>query len=156
MWLSSRPPSENTKFIFALFIRQLMVANWPLYTEIAFKMIWGQSRCHVLGVKGHRRSNFKNQNFQILIADLDSLRKSMKRKCASFFYFLMRTQSNLAPKSPNLGKFTLPSFCDFDAEFGCVLIRKWKKEAHFLIILFCKQSKSAITIWKFWFLKFDL
>ena len=84
------------------------------------------------------------------------MRKSMIRKCASFFYFLMRTQSNSALKSPNQGKFTLPSFCDFDAEFDCVLIRKWKKEAHFLIILFCKESKSAIRIWKFWFLKFDL
>ena len=60
----------------------------------------------------------------------------MIRKCASYFYFLMRIQSNLAPKSPNQGKFTLPSFCDFDAEFDCVLIRKWKKEAHFLKIFF--------------------
>ena len=69
-----RPPSENIKFIPAIFIGQFLVANWPRYTEIAVKMIWGQSRCHVLGVKGHRRSNLKNQDFQILIADLDSLR----------------------------------------------------------------------------------
>ncbi len=68
------------------------------------------------------------------------------RKCASFFYFLMKTKSNLAPKSQNPGKLTLPSFCDFDAEFDCVLIRKWKKEAHFLIILFSKESKSAIRV----------
>ena len=33
-----------------------------------WKMISGQSRCHVAGVKGHR-SNFENQNFQIQIAD---------------------------------------------------------------------------------------
>ena len=30
------------------------------------------------------------------------------------------------------------------------------KEAHFAIILFCKESKSAIRIKKFWLLKFDL
>ena len=34
------------------------------------------SRCHVLG------------NFQILIADLDSLQKSMIAKCVSFFYLM--------------------------------------------------------------------
>ena len=93
-------------------------------------MIWGQSRCHVLGVKGDRRSNLKNQDFQILIADLDSLQKSIKRKCASFFHFIMKTYSNSASKS--------------------------QKEDHFAIILFCKESKSAIRTKKFWFEKFDL
>ena len=36
-----------------------------------------------------------------------------------------------------------------------LLIRIWKKEEHFAIILFCKQSKSEIRIEKFWFSKFD-
>ena len=43
----------------------------------------------------------------------------------------------------------------FDVKFDYVLIRIWKKEEHFAIILFCKQSKSEIRIEKFWFSKFD-
>ena len=69
------------------------------WLQIAVKMIWGRTRCHVLGVKGHRRSNFKNQNFQGLIADLDSLWKSMTSECASFFLF-SDENPNSAPKSP--------------------------------------------------------
>ena len=46
-------------------------------------------------------------------------------------------------------------FFHFDVKFDYVLIRIWKKEKHFAIILFCKQSKSEIRIEKFWFSKFD-
>ena len=46
-------------------------------------------------------------------------------------------------------------FFHFSVKFDYVLIRIWKKEEHFAIILFCKQSKSEIRIEKFWFSKFD-
>ena len=38
------------------------------------------------GDKGIEKSKFKNWNFSILIADPDSLQKSMNEKWSSFFY----------------------------------------------------------------------
>ena len=46
-------------------------------------------------------------------------------------------------------------FFHFDVKFDYVLIRIWKKEEHFVIILFCKQSKFEIRIEKVGFSKFD-
>ena len=88
---SIRPPSKIIKFILASFTGQFLVPNWPRNMENAVKMIWGRSRCHVLGVKGHRRSNFKIQYFQILIADLDSLQKKYDSK--ECFFFLLFNQN---------------------------------------------------------------
>ena len=59
------------------------------------------------------------------------------------------------PLSPNKKEYIIYSFCHFDVKFFYVLIKIWKKEKHFTIILFCKQSKSEIKIKKFWFSKFD-
>ena len=38
----------------------------------------------------------------------------------------------------------LPSFCDFDAEFDCVLIRILKKD-HFAIILFVRDGILSVA-----------
>ena len=46
-------------------------------------------------------------------------------------------------------------FFHFNVKFDYVLIRIWKKEELFAIILFCKQSNYEIRIDKFWFSKFD-
>ena len=37
------------------------------------------------------KSNFENQNFSILISDLDCLQKCIIAKCSSFFHILIRT-----------------------------------------------------------------
>ena len=58
-------------------------------------------------------------------------------------------------QSEKTNKWTIYQFFRFDVKFDYVLIKVWKKEEHFAIILFCKQSKSEIRIEKFWFSKFD-
>ena len=55
--------------------------------------------------------------------------------------------------SINLTKFVISVY--FFTLTSNVLIVIWKKEEHFALILFCKQSKSKIRIEKFWFSKFD-
>ncbi len=53
------------------------------------------------GVKGHRRSNFKSQNFPNWIADLDSLHRSRIAKQASFI------DPKFVTLTPNLTDFCL-------------------------------------------------
>ena len=104
-------------------------------------MICGRSRCHVLGVKGQIES-IRIFKFWFWMQIWTSLRKGMI-KCA-FFYFLMRAQLNSAfvTSTLKLTVFQSENWYDF------ALIRKWKKDAHFLIIPFCKESN--LQIWEFW------
>ena len=79
------PPSIIIKFLLASSTDQFLVANWPWIMENAVKMICGWRRCHGPGVKGSQ--TFKNQNFEILIVDLESLQKKYESKVWFFFLF---------------------------------------------------------------------
>ena len=48
------------------------------------------------GVKGQQKANFENENFSIVISDLDSLRKSMIANWFSFFFIMGVSTSQLA------------------------------------------------------------
>ena len=56
--------------------------------------IWAATAA-CLRSKGYMRSKFKSGKFANLIADSESLQKTAKRKCLSFFDIPSRTQSKL-------------------------------------------------------------
>ena len=57
--------------------------------------IWAATATY-LRSKGYIRSKFQSGKFENLIADSESLQKSIKRKCLSFFDIPSRTQSKLS------------------------------------------------------------
>ena len=79
-------------------------------------------------------------------------KKYNSKVCFFFLYFDQNTfkfKVKVAKKGKLFICLNLPSFYDFDVEFEHVLMRISKKGAHFAIILFCKESKSAIRIKEF-------
>ena len=81
------------------------------------------------------------------------LAKKYNSKVCFFFLYFDQNTFKFKVKVAKNGKLficlNLPSFYDFDVEFEHVLMRISKKGAHFAIILFCKESKSAIRFKKF-------
>ena len=90
---------------------------------------------------GHR-SNLKNQNFQILLAIVGLFTK-MYGKMVFFLSLFSDENTFKLNVEVTAGKVNLPN-------------SHQKVEAHFLIILFCKESKLAIRIWPLWVLRVDL
>ena len=86
------------------------------------------------------KSKFQNWNFQILNADLNSLRKSMDAEYFSFFDILMGS-------CPKLGKFLIFALLfkltltlRFDCNFDRFLSEYWKKNYTLLSYFFTRNS----------------
>ena len=118
--------------------------------KIAVKMIWGRTRCHVLGVKGHRRPYFRNHNFWILIADLDSLWKSMTSECASFFLF-SDENTQIKHRSYKMSvRWTYPDLETSVLNLTVLSSKNRKKKHTFFSYLFVRSPnlQSEFEIWK--------
>ena len=78
--LPEKPPSLT--FTFALQQFWIPNKNWiqKIFFQNFFMIFYGPS------VKGIEKSKFDNRRFSILIADSNSLQKSMNVKWSSFFY----------------------------------------------------------------------
>ena len=101
------------------------------------------------GAKGIGRSKIFQRNSSILIADLDSLQKSMNVKWFPFFYLISVSASKLANTADfRLVVHLLANFGVF-GDFNNDNIKIYQNKVHFTFTLFCKESKSAIQIEKF-------
>ena len=124
---------------------------WKKY----FCIFWKKFYEPLGGAKGIGRSKFSERNFSILIADLDSLQKSMNVKWTLFFYILMLSLL----KSQKTSKFCqqmnnepeISRFCQFWGTYT-YWMKKWKPlYIHTFLqgIQICNQNQR-IPLKKFW------
>ena len=142
----TRPPTELAFFRNSHGAAGILDWNCSLNTANAVRMLWGWPSWTFLKVKGQwevKFSKIRICKFWLQIWIL--CKKSMNVKCASFFYILIRVQSNSCSKSQN-EQFSLFWLFKFN-QFDCVLIRISKKEVHFTFI--CNQNLK-ILILKIW------
>ena len=138
-----RPPTESTFSINSLMYAGILVGNCPLNVAKVCKMLRGQFLGQDRGSKVIWRSNFQIHNLSILIADLDSLQKSMNVKWAPFFDIPSRTRSNSRSKSQNQGKFKqMNNFADFATLTKNLIVfclEYQKKERTLLLYFFARN-----------------